>query len=138
MLSCCAAGTRLSWARSGLGPNFAGNLLHCTANYFGHTGAPGGHIPQRPAIRRTGRYGMSRGSLDHSGLMPADLITLPHFSVSSAMNLPKSADEPASTVPPTSASLSCSFGSSGPAKPVTLKNRDLPYVIECPKLHTNH
>ena len=54
MLSCCAAGTHLSWARSGLGPNFAENLLHCTANYFGHTGAPGGHIPQRPAIRRTG------------------------------------------------------------------------------------
>ena len=29
---------------------------------------------------------------DHSGLMPANLITLAHFSVSSAMSLPKSAD----------------------------------------------
>jgi hypothetical protein len=38
----------------------------------------------------------------HCGLMPADLITLPHFSVSSAMSLPKSA-EPGSTVPPRSA-----------------------------------
>ena len=32
----------------------------------------------------------------HSGLMPATLTTLPHFSVSSAMSLPKSAGEPAS------------------------------------------
>ncbi len=30
----------------------------------------------------------------HSGLMPANLITLAHFSVSSAINLPKSAGEP--------------------------------------------
>src|SRR5262249_26117900 len=29
-----------------------------------------------------------------SALMPANLTTLPHFSVSSAMSLPKSADEP--------------------------------------------
>ena len=34
------------------------------------------------------------GSPDHSGLMPANLTTLPHFSVSSAMSLPKSAGEP--------------------------------------------
>ena len=34
----------------------------------------------------------------HSGLMLAARITLPHFSVSSAMSLPKSAGEPASTV----------------------------------------
>src|SRR6516165_5384099 len=76
MLSCCAAGTHLSWARSGLGPNFAGNLLHCTANYFGHTGGPGGHIPQRPAIRRTAIMEYPRfpasvrfdaGELDHLG-----------------------------------------------------------------------
>src|SRR6516162_5476797 len=76
MLSCCAAGTHLSWARSGLGPNLAGNLLHCTANYFGHTGGPGGHIPQRPAIRRTAIMEYPRfpasvrfdaGELDHLG-----------------------------------------------------------------------
>jgi hypothetical protein len=30
---------------------------------------------------------------DYSGLMPANLITLPHFSVSLAISLPKSADE---------------------------------------------
>src|SRR5215470_5324982 len=40
---------------------------------------------------------------DHSGLMPANLTTLPHFSVSSAMSLPKSAGEPESGSPPMSA-----------------------------------
>src|SRR5262249_17979510 len=47
----------------------------------------------------------------HCGLMPANLSTLAHFSVSSAISLPKSAEDPASTVPPTSASLAFSFGS---------------------------
>ena len=37
---------------------------------------------------------MLPGLPDHSGLMPANLTTLPHFSVSSAMSLPKSAGEP--------------------------------------------
>jgi hypothetical protein len=31
--------------------------------------------------------------VDHSGLMPANFTTLAHFSMSSAMNLPNSADE---------------------------------------------
>jgi hypothetical protein len=35
---------------------------------------------------------------DHSGLMFANFTTLAHFSVSSAMSLPKSAGEPGSTV----------------------------------------
>ena len=39
----------------------------------------------------------------HSGLIFAARITLPHFSVSSAMNLPKSAGEPASDNPSKSA-----------------------------------
>ena len=47
--------------------------------------------------------------------MPANLITLPHFSVSSAMSLPKSAGEPASTVPPRSASRAFILGSARPA-----------------------
>ena len=51
----------------------------------------------------------------HSGLMPADLTTLPHFSVSSAMSLPKSAGEPASAVPPRSASRALILGSARPA-----------------------
>jgi len=40
----------------------------------------------------------------HSGLMMAALITLPHFSVSSAMSLPKSSGDPGSAVLPKSAS----------------------------------
>ena len=58
-----------------------------------------------------GLYGISTADRPHSALMPADLITLAHFSVSSAMNLPKSAGEPASTVPPRSASRALILGS---------------------------
>src|SRR5262249_19301639 len=55
------------------------------------------------------------GLLDCSGLMPAKLMTLPPFSISLAMSLPKSAGEPASTVPPRSASRALVFGSARPA-----------------------
>src|SRR5215510_14981529 len=47
----------------------------------------------------------------HSGLMPANLTTLAHFSVSAATKLPKSEGEPAITVPPRSASRALSWGS---------------------------
>src|SRR2546422_1032575 len=43
--------------------------------------------------------------------MFANLTTLPHFSVSSAMNFPKSADEPAVTVTPKSVSRALTLGS---------------------------
>src|SRR5262249_33779081 len=43
-----------------------------------------------------GIYGMS--IVGHSGLMPANFTTLAHFSMSSAMNLPNSADELANAV----------------------------------------
>jgi hypothetical protein len=46
-----------------------------------------------------------------SGLAPEALTTLPHFSVSSAMSLPKSAGEPAKTVPPRSVSRALILGS---------------------------
>jgi hypothetical protein len=43
------------------------------------------------AIRRTNeRYGMFAPSPPQSALMPANLLTLPHFSVSSAISRPKS------------------------------------------------
>src|SRR6516165_2925243 len=48
---------------------------------------------------------------DHSALMLAARITLPHFSVSAAMNFPKSAGEPGRGVPPKSASRAFIFGS---------------------------
>src|SRR4051812_40720529 len=41
----------------------------------------------------------------HSGFIPAALTTLPHFSVSSTMNLPKAAGVPANTVAANSAYL---------------------------------
>src|SRR5262245_27383298 len=43
-------------------------------------------------------------SRDHSGLILAARITLPHFMVSSAISLAKSAGEPGSTVAPRLAS----------------------------------
>src|SRR5215468_1463034 len=47
----------------------------------------------------------------YSALMLADLITLPHFSVSSAISLAKSAGEPGSTVAPRLASLAWKLAS---------------------------
>src|SRR5262245_15932347 len=48
-----------------------------------------GHCRRSP----NGIYGISsRDRLGYSGLTPANLITLAHFSVSSAMSFPKSAD----------------------------------------------
>ena len=41
---------------------------------------------------------------DHSGLMLAARITLPHFSVSSAISLPNSVGDSVREVPPRSAS----------------------------------
>src|SRR5262249_4725043 len=64
---------------------------------------------QHPALHRTGDYGTSRR--DHSGLMPANLITLAHFSVSSAMNFPNSGGVIRIGTPPRSASRALSFGS---------------------------
>src|SRR5262245_25324152 len=51
------------------------------------------------------------GRLDHSGLMLAARITLPHFSVSSAMSLPESAGVPDNALPPTSARRGLNVGS---------------------------
>jgi hypothetical protein len=47
----------------------------------------------------------------HSALMFANFTTLPHFSVSSAISLPKSAGVPGITVPPKSASRALILGS---------------------------
>src|SRR5262245_21642116 len=61
------------------------------------------------AVRITGGYGMSWQ--DHSGLMPANLITLAHFSVSAAMNFPNSGGVIGIGTPPRSAIRALSFGS---------------------------
>src|SRR5262249_25384232 len=60
-----------------------------------------------------GCYGTS--TWDQSALMPTDLITLAHFSVSSAMSLPKSAGETTSGVTPKTASRAFILGSARPA-----------------------
>jgi hypothetical protein len=49
--------------------------------------------------------------VSHKGLMLPALITLPHFSVSSAMNFPKLASQPAIAVVPMSANRSFILGS---------------------------
>src|SRR5262245_24239539 len=51
----------------------------------------------------------------HSGLIPANLITLAHFSVSSAMSFRKSEGEPARVMPPISARRALILGSARPA-----------------------
>src|SRR5262249_33631259 len=56
-----------------------------------------------------------RGLPDHPRLMPTDFTTLPHFSVSSAMSLPKSTGEPGRAVAPSSASRVFILGSARPA-----------------------
>src|SRR5262249_41871049 len=56
-----------------------------------------------PTFSRNGYYGIFESGLPcQSGLMLAVRITLAHFSVSSAMNLPKSAGDPANTATPSS------------------------------------
>src|SRR5262245_2946003 len=47
----------------------------------------------------------------HSAFMPENLTTLAHFAVSSTMSLAKSAGEPASVMPPRSASRAFKLGS---------------------------
>jgi len=47
--------------------------------------------------------------------MPANLTTLAHFSVSSAISLPKSVGEPGSTGEPNSANRALSLGAANPA-----------------------
>src|SRR5262249_53603657 len=53
--------------------------------------------------------------LHQSALAPENLITLAHFSVSVAMNLAKSEDEPGNTAAPRSANRAFNFGSTRPA-----------------------
>src|SRR4051794_32723596 len=55
-------------------------------------------------IHRTAVMEYSVRMLRHSGLMLAARITCPHFSVSAAISLPKSAGVPKIAVPPKSAS----------------------------------
>src|SRR5215472_18420668 len=63
-------------------------------------------------VRRTvGVEYHGRDRRPQSGLMLATRITLPHFFVSSAMSLAKSAGEPASAATPRLANRACNLGS---------------------------
>src|SRR5262245_42736838 len=75
------------------------------------------HVERNSQI---GSYGISAPAPPQCALMPANLITLAHFSVSSAMSFPKSAGEPKSGVPPRSASLAFILGSARAALLVAL------------------
>src|SRR5215469_8074508 len=69
----------------------------------------GGH--QWAVVRRTDVTEYLAGNSAHRGLMSANFTTLPHFSVSSAMSLPKSPGELGSAVEPNSASRASVLGS---------------------------
>src|SRR5262245_47249731 len=76
----------------------------------------GSSRPRRQASHsRNGCYEISTADRPHSALMLASRITLAHFSVSSAMSLPKSPGEPPSVVPPRSASCALILGSASAA-----------------------
>ena len=66
---------------------------------------------ERQRFRGTGVTEYLAGFVVQSGLAPVNLTTLPHFSVSSARSLPKSAGESASGALPTSASRALILGS---------------------------
>src|SRR5262245_16016240 len=79
-----------------------GKMQKRSAGKFHHNVTPLFRLNE--AMRGTGFWNtrMVAAARHHSGLMPANLITLAHFSVSSAMSLPKSVGDPRSTVPPNS------------------------------------
>src|SRR5262249_38941791 len=72
---------------------------------------PFGADGHQPFAERVLRNILPAAEADHSALMLAARIPLPHFSVSSAMSFPKSAGEPTSGVPPRSASRALILGS---------------------------
>src|SRR5262245_56426506 len=60
-------------------------------------------------------YGILGRPTVYSGLRPANLITVAHFSLSSTISLPKSAGDPGSDPPPRSASRAFIVGSASAA-----------------------
>src|SRR5215470_4917986 len=69
-----------------------------------------GSLPRSGLVQRNIMEDLP-GLPDQSAFTPANFTTLPHFSVSSAMSLPKSAGEPGSAVAPHSASRAFNLGS---------------------------
>src|ERR1700716_3192763 len=89
-------------------------LLH-DRNVVAVEAAVGAFSRRSPASCRA-RQGEERQSKGrYSALAPENLTTLAHFSVSSAMILPKSAGEPTATMPPRSAIRALNLGSASAA-----------------------
>src|SRR5215831_4115130 len=70
---------------------------------------------QCPAVRRTGHYGMWAEARPYSAVMPANLITLAHFSDSVATYAPNSAEVNIIGIVPRSASRALMVGFASPA-----------------------
>src|SRR5262245_29661300 len=77
--------------------------------------AVGRHPAARTGFRHSRNETLWNVRLHQSALAPENLITSAHFSVSVAMNLAKSEDEPGNTAAPRSANRAFSFGSARPA-----------------------
>src|SRR5262249_28057365 len=71
--------------------------------------------PSSGVGRISSEYDTHDRAAAQSALIPAARITLPHFSVSSAICLPKSEGEPTTTDEPRSANLAFRFGVARPA-----------------------
>src|SRR5262249_39806870 len=94
--------------------------MHCSKRRAGFYSTTSSQV-RTPAISLNGGYGISsRGRADHSALMPENLITLAHFSVSSAVNLPNSAGVIDMGTPPSSAMRVFILGSANAARTVWL------------------
>src|SRR5262245_25488480 len=93
---------------------------------------------EHPRFRRTGHYGISTAERPHSALMPANLITLAHFSVSSTMNIPSSAGEPRNIVQPRSASRACILASVRTASASLLRRPTISAGVFLRKPMANH
>src|SRR5262245_58291599 len=91
-----------------------------------------------PAIRRTNRYGILDRVTASVCLDVGARFTLPHFSVSSTMNIPSSAGEPRNTVQPRSASRACILASVRTASTSLLRRPMISAGVFLRKPMTNH
>jgi hypothetical protein len=90
-------------------PHAGGRGRFRRLGWHGHFIGGAGHPRNGEVMECSMRAGQA-----HPALMLTARITLPHFSVSSAMNLPKSPGDSANTVPPKSASRALNLGSARP------------------------
>src|SRR5262245_10401799 len=90
-----------------------GKRLQCQTNNQDETANQSAHVTLTSVVS-SGAFGSSRWTA-YSTLMLAARTPLPHFSVSSARSRPKTAGEPASGSPPSSAMRALALGSASTA-----------------------